>query len=94
MSLKFPQFIWMAAGQMQTYLMTDSENWKDFKDRKIIVFPDVNAQAEWEQHIQNRREEGFNVRCSRTLFNICGGRGKADLADFPDLTENFILNEI
>ena len=75
-------FIWLAVGAL-SYL--NAERLAPLRGRKIILFPDLNAYANWSQRADLLRTKGFQIEVSDLLEQSASNEQKAkglDLADF------------
>ncbi|MBD2752612.1 DUF6371 domain-containing protein [Spirosoma validum] len=91
-SYYFPHFIWLAAGG-KSYL--NAERLAPIKNRKIVLFPDVNAYYDlindkgqtnrgWENKVQQLQADGFAVTISSYLEELASEPEKEDGMDLAD----------
>ena len=78
----WPGYIWLAVGG-KSYLKP--ERLAALRGRKIMLYPDLNAFADWQKRAETLRAEGFDVSVSDLLEQLATDEDKAnglDLADF------------
>ncbi len=78
----FTEFVWMAIGG-KSYL--NAERLADLRNRKIVLFPDLNAYDDWTNRANAMKADGFDINVSSLLENNATDEQRQqglDLADF------------
>ncbi len=84
-SVYFPQLLWIATGGKHGCIWTTPKVWKVLANRKVILWPDINAFNDWESRAQQLKQHGLNISISDLLESECNDEERIaglDLADF------------
>jgi hypothetical protein len=80
-----PEFVWLAIGSKSN---PNAERLALLKGRKIMLYPDLKAYADWSHRAKVLRAEGFNVSVSPLILDLAQQMPEdADLPDDPDLAD-------
>jgi hypothetical protein len=82
-----PEYVWLATGGKQNFrLIEEAAAAGYFQGRKVILFPDLGATADWEAKAQElRRKYKIDIYVSDYLESVATEQGReqgADIADF------------
>ncbi|GAB4023678.1 DUF6371 domain-containing protein [Spirosoma migulaei] len=77
----FPEFTWLAVGAL-SYL--NAERLTPLRGRKIVLFPDLNAYADWSRRAELLAAAGFQIEVSDLLERVATDQQRADGLDLAD----------
>lgn len=81
-SIYFPEFVWLATGGKQNL---NAERLKQFGNRSIILYPDADGFAKWQEIAREARSFGLSVKVSSLIEDRATAEQKVngyDLADY------------
>jgi hypothetical protein len=86
-SIYHPRYVWLATGGKQNFrLIEEAAAAGKFAGRKVILFPDLGATADWEAKAQELRNKcKIDIYVSDYLESVATEQGReqgADIADF------------
>jgi len=73
-------YVWLATGGKSGIKWTDKNVWTNLKDRKVILFPDVDAHGQWVEKAKTFRSYGMDVSVFDILAKTAHGT-QQDIAD-------------
>jgi hypothetical protein len=86
-SMYMPDYVWMATGGKQNFrLIEEAAAAGKFAGRKVILYPDLGATAEWEAKAQElRRKYKVDISVSDYLESVATEQGREQGADIADI---------
>lgn len=89
-SVYFPNFIWIAAGSLLNFSVQKCEV---FKNRNVILFPDVNAYEKWKLIAKLISNVASNVAVSDYLEKHASDEDRVEGSDIADYISKFCLDK-
>ena len=87
----FPNEIWLASGGLDNLTIEKS---KVLKDRKVILYPDLNGYAKWlDKAIEIEKQCDCNISVSSLLEDIATPESKSLVLDVADFMINQLKNK-
>lgn len=87
-SIMLPEFVWLASGSKAALSI---EKLKRLGPKKLILYPDADGFADWQNMAQEVRKQGFDVRVSNLIETLATD---AEKAEKPDIADYLIKTQI